>query len=285
MFLIKTKGTGALRPSGTKFFMSFLIFVGVILFLPETQGTDVIISAATREISAKAIHNEFHYAEIVIQKLQSRLVTSERFKAQRIQYETFLQKAQKAMDQGDLKRCSSLIEKAWAIASGLIKKIKAEKAKTNFNLTKNGLAVYGGEGISIETDTGITQIKAGQGINLRSGKVKNLLQPPMIKFPLPGKRLFNIQKVTLKWEALDGAQAYRIEVAKDKEFRTILYNQKTDAKKPAATWEIPGDGGYFWRVCGIDEIGLRGMLKEASFRTITDTTPPPLELNPSPWQH
>ena len=91
-----------------------------------------------------------------------------------------------------------------------------------------------------------------------SGKpapLQKLLPQTEIKSPLKGTVT---RGVVLKWDAVDGAVQYRVDVATDAEFATGVrsFLSKIHRLKSDASWAT---GRFFWRVSAIDKRGLVGM--------------------------
>lgn len=125
-------------------------------------------------------------------------------------------------------------------------------------------------------------IKAGFGTKVAQGQQpiapKKLLPAPALP-ELPER--IRIIGWTLSWEQLEGAAHYRVEVADEANFNTILWQKKTQYAKVGLPDLL--DGQYFVRVRGIDKLGLEGKHKVTPF--VMDTRPqPPVQLKPTPGQ-
>ncbi len=121
-------------------------------------------------------------------------------------------------------------------------------------------------------------VRAGFGTQVGVGDPplppRQLLDPPAID-PLPEKiRTLNWP---ITWQPLDGAEGYRTEVAATADFDTLLW-QKLGVIPRAPFPDLP-DGEYYFRVRGIDRIGLEGI--DAEQKIMLDARPqPPLSLYP-----
>ena len=121
-------------------------------------------------------------------------------------------------------------------------------------------------------------ISAGYGTQVVSGKrpipPRQLLSKPDL-LPIPER----IREINwrLQWQPLTGAVSYRIEIAKDNRFDTLLWQQLSEHNRSAIP-DLP-DGNYFVRVRGIDTLGLEGLNHTRSI--ILDAHPqPPIALEP-----
>jgi len=125
-------------------------------------------------------------------------------------------------------------------------------------------------------------IKAGFGTKVAKGQQpiapRKLLPAPQLS-ELPDR--IRIIGWTLSWQKLQDAAYYRVEVADQDNFNTILWQKKTAYAKVGLPDLL--DGQYFLRVRGIDKLGLEGKHKVTPF--VMDTRPqPPVQLKPTPAQ-
>jgi hypothetical protein len=125
-------------------------------------------------------------------------------------------------------------------------------------------------------------VKAGYGTKVAQGKPpiepRKLLEAPKLN-TIPDR--VRTLGWTLSWEALEEAMRYRVEVAEEKTFNTILWQKITDHAKTGLPDLL--DGQYYVRVRGIDKLGLEGKQQITPF--IMDTRPqPPVQLKPLPAQ-
>ena len=80
------------------------------------------------------------------------------------------------------------------------------------------------------------------------------------------------------WQALEGAVAYRAEIAGDAEFITPLWQQRVSSPRVPLP-DLP-DGDYHFRVRGIDDIGLEGV-NQVTMLTLDARPQPPVPLAPA----
>ena len=101
-------------------------------------------------------------------------------------------------------------------------------------------------------------IPAGFGLVSESGKPP---QPPSELLPPPDltktARLYRSLPLQFSWSPLPGAQAYRLQIAPDQEFETLIVDKST--AQPGVQWADLPDGRYALRVRGIDDVGLEGL--------------------------
>ncbi|NZA28086.1 FecR domain-containing protein [Luteimonas sp. SJ-92] len=81
----------------------------------------------------------------------------------------------------------------------------------------------------------------------------------------------------LSWPALDGAQGYRLQLAADPEFLTLLQDRTSDT--PVVELSAPGDGVFHARVRAIDARGLEGLDAVREVR-VAANPPPPFAIAP-----
>lgn len=123
-----------------------------------------------------------------------------------------------------------------------------------------------------------TLVKAGFGTQVAQGKPpippKKLLEAPLLK-PIP-ERIRSINWM-VTWDAIKGALKYRVELADNAQFNTIIWQQFNQHMRTA----LPNiaDGNYFIRVRAVDELGLEG--KSVVQAIVLDAHPqPPVQLKP-----
>ncbi|SAL49977.1 peptidoglycan-binding LysM [Caballeronia udeis] len=116
-----------------------------------------------------------------------------------------------------------------------------------------------------------TLVLAGYGNLTRTGDAAGasvrLLAPPDIADP--GK-LQRAPQVSFDLTPVDGARAYRTEIATDADFLDLLRDERTTGLH-AAFDNIP-DGNYFVRVLATDTHGIDGLPQVFTFSRYTDTT-------------
>lgn len=108
-------------------------------------------------------------------------------------------------------------------------------------------------------DAGSSQdIPAGFGLVSESGKPP---QPPKQLLPPPDlsgvARLFRSLPLQFSWSPLPGAQSYRLQIAPDQKFGTLIVDKS--AGQPGLQWADLPDGHYAFRIRGIDDVGLEGL--------------------------
>ena len=118
-------------------------------------------------------------------------------------------------------------------------------------------------------------VEAGQGVVVQAdgtmGPVRPLLPAPRALRPLRGEAPADAH---LRWTPVEGAVAYRVEIARDAE---LVYDVRTwQAAGPAA--EVPGalpPGRWYWRAAATDEHGLVGRpTKVHAFTAGGEAAPP-----------
>ncbi|WP_198263958.1 FecR domain-containing protein [sulfur-oxidizing endosymbiont of Gigantopelta aegis] len=121
-------------------------------------------------------------------------------------------------------------------------------------------------------------IKAGFGTQVAQGKApiaaRKLLPPPVLK-PLP-ERIRRINWM-IQWDAIEGAEKYRIEVANEAKFNTLIWHEFSAYTRAAFPNLV--DGHYFVRIRGVDKLALEG--KSVVKEIVLDAHPqPPVQLKP-----
>lgn len=144
------------------------------------------------------------------------------------------------------------------------------EATSRVEVLKGGVAVSGQKKTRL--------IRSGFGTLVESGKPPippiRLLPAPKLE-PLPEK--IEQSGWPIQWQALDGADSYRMEIASNPDFTTFLWDRAVDAPRAA----LPGlpDGTYYVRVHGIAANGIGGLNTVAEL--ILDVHPqPPIPLRP-----
>ncbi|RDE24833.1 LysM peptidoglycan-binding domain-containing protein [Motiliproteus coralliicola] len=125
-------------------------------------------------------------------------------------------------------------------------------------------------------------IKAGFGTRVAEGKAplppRKLLPAPALK-PVEGA-IRSINWV-LQWQSVEGAHAYRLEIAEQRSFDTLLW-QQLSVHHRAALPDLP-DGRYFARIRAVDSLGLEG--HNAVQELLLDARPQaPIQLKPDDQQ-
>lgn len=129
-------------------------------------------------------------------------------------------------------------------------------------------------------------LSEGSGLLVRDDRVptdvRTLLPPPSDLEPAAGRTLFNQARPRLQWGTVDGAVGYRVEVASDAGFETLIATVQAAAAEALLDRDLP-DGAYFWRVRARDADGFSGRISATvSFALHTDRQAPPLEIERMP---
>ncbi|MCW8932137.1 MAG: FecR domain-containing protein [Gammaproteobacteria bacterium] len=149
--------------------------------------------------------------------------------------------------------------------------VETELQSSNIEVLKGKVAVSGAQKKQL--------IKAGYGTQVAAGKAplppQKLLAAP--KLNVIDETIRNIQSI-ISWEPVEGALQYRIELASENHFNTILW-QQSGSHIRAALPDLP-DARYFIRVRAVDKLGLEG---NSTVQTILiDARPqPPIQLKPA----
>ncbi len=117
------------------------------------------------------------------------------------------------------------------------------------------------------------------------GSITAAGEPPSPPIPLlPAPNLTGlpstIDRVPLRFSLppLEGAVAYRLQIAADLEFNAVLFDRIFT--EPRFVGPNAPDGTYLWRVRGIDDNGLEGL--DAYSRFVVDARPePPFPIRPN----
>ncbi|MBP5545288.1 MAG: hypothetical protein ILM98_14525 [Kiritimatiellae bacterium] len=83
-----------------------------------------------------------------------------------------------------------------------------------------------------------------------------------------GDNAFNIQ-----WSAMEGVAAYEIEVASDREFKTVVHHATVDASASHMTFfELDAEGTFYCRARGVDGNGRHGEWRSRTFHALAAGT-------------
>ena len=157
--------------------------------------------------------------------------------------------------------------------------------KLSINPDKSStIAIYAGE-----ADVNIAgkhyRVTANQGLTIaedgRTAGVRAL--PALARIRLPGAnavaKFRDIPpRVEFRWGNVDGAQNYRLELAKDARFEEILVDEYL--RDAAFTHGNLAAGTYYWRVSARSGWAQGPATAPRRLRVVADTEPPLLELNP-----
>lgn len=118
------------------------------------------------------------------------------------------------------------------------------------------------------------QVAHGSGVAVmdgqRPGHVQRLLSAPALDCPArPITRIAH----SLNWTALPDAVHYRVQIAPDTRFETLLFNRVTGAQPHASLPDLP-NGDYALRVRGVDANGLEGIDATCTLHTAMHPQPP-----------
>ncbi len=123
-------------------------------------------------------------------------------------------------------------------------------------------------------------VRTGTGVVVGAGqppdKPRTLLAAPVLHCP---QQPINRVAYAFGWDALSGAEHYRVQVAPDQRFEALLMNRVVDAQ--GATLPDLPDGSYALRVHGIDAQQLEGQ-DAACAITVAAHPQPPLVMEPQP---
>lgn len=137
------------------------------------------------------------------------------------------------------------------------------------------VANYNGE-IDLAAAGKKVTIGQDEGSKIEPGKVptdpKKLLSPPQILSPTSNQS-FSSSSINFKWERVQGASTYLIEIASNKNFGEILVQESLS--KTSFTWKLPKNGIFFLHVNSVDSDKLPGPFSDAvEFSYFLDKTPP-----------
>lgn len=118
------------------------------------------------------------------------------------------------------------------------------------------------------------QVAHGSGVAVadgqRPGRVRRLLPAPALDCPTrPVTRI----AYPLGWTALPGAAHYRVQIAPDIRFETLLLDRVTGAQPHASLPDLP-NGDYALRVRGIDGDSLEGLDASCTLHAAMHPQPP-----------
>jgi len=138
------------------------------------------------------------------------------------------------------------------------------------------LANYDGE-IEVSARGSTVIVGENQGTLVKSDAAPevpvDLLAAPSLLRP-KDDRIINDTGVDLAWEANEKAQLYWLEVARDDQFKQLLFNG-TEIERNGYYLPIAEEGLYYWRVSAVDAAGLPGPPSDRRrFRISLDSIPP-----------
>jgi len=109
-----------------------------------------------------------------------------------------------------------------------------------------------------------------------------LLKPPALTIPRPEVRLlFAANKpVPLRWEPVEGASGYRVQVARDAAFRAVVETREVD--RAELGFVAHEAAGYSWRVATRDQAGRLGAFSAARRIHLEPSAPSEHLVEPEP---
>jgi hypothetical protein len=152
--------------------------------------------------------------------------------------------------------------------------VKKDKKKSRFANYDGTLKVSsGGSQVMLNKNEGTVV-----PLNKKPSAPTKLIRSPNLIFPENTSEHFTTD-IRLRWEKVDTAIAYKLELSLDKQFSKIIV--ANSIKK--TFFDLPDhleDNLYFWRIASISKEGLMGMFtKTWSFSIIDDNYPPYLVLH------
>ncbi len=121
--------------------------------------------------------------------------------------------------------------------------IKVEKERTVSSIPVN----LGGNRVQVEAYCGVdAQRKLCAKSKAIEFFISNIIEspnPPVIKYPY-SRKIFKGGQVSMEWSASKGANGYKLEISKDKDF---VDSQATEVQTTKITSQL-GRGIYYWRV-------------------------------------
>jgi hypothetical protein len=149
--------------------------------------------------------------------------------------------------------------------------VAAEGSRSNIEVIEGRVTVSGADKARLVRGGFGTQIT----IDEPPSKPKPLLPPPRLE-PIP-ERIRELNWA-LRWQAVDGASAYRVEIGVGDSLDVLAWEQRVD--RPRLPLPDLADGDYRVRVRAIDADGLEG--RDRIVQLTLDTHPrPPVPLQPA----
>ena len=138
----------------------------------------------------------------------------------------------------------------------------------------------------VQGRVGVSGSGRSRALNEGFGTVVRSDEPPLPPRPLlpapdlgSAPLLLDRLPLRLSWSAVEGADTFRVLIAEDADFQTLLVDVET-ARGDLPGVELP-DGTYVVRVRAVDELGLEGL--SALAEMVIDARPePPFPTNPTP---
>lgn len=119
-------------------------------------------------------------------------------------------------------------------------------------------------------------LPAGRAVDVRAAGVAAPVEligfPPSLRPGVDARfQAAPALRIALAWERLDAASGYRVQIARDLSFRSIVVAK--DVAAPEHSFAPPGEGMYAWRVAARDASGRQGEYGFAR-RVYIDAAPP-----------
>lgn len=109
-----------------------------------------------------------------------------------------------------------------------------------------------------------------------------LLKPPALAAPRPEVRLLYApgKPVPLRWEAVEGASGYRVQVARDAAFRSVVETREVERNDFGFVPREPT--GYSWRIATRDQAGRLGTYSTGRRLHLESSAPSEHLIEPEP---
>ncbi|MCD4830181.1 MAG: Ig domain-containing protein [Anaerohalosphaeraceae bacterium] len=131
-----------------------------------------------------------------------------------------------------------------------------------------------GENKVVYTDDSSAERKVCVTYNWRETMAAKPLAPPTLAYPA-NESMIRDEILTYKWQPVEGAKAYHLQVARDKDFRwpyrpglDVNYKEKPEHSIPSLGLYSPKTT-YYWRICTKNDKGIWGDWSEPSTFTWT----------------
>lgn len=163
--------------------------------------------------------------------------------------------------------------------------VKTDVRSMRFRTTRDAaqatrIANYDGE-IDVTAQQQRVTIKKDEGTKVEKGRApsppRKLPPPPDIVAPLKGQVFFS-QTVTFKWQPVEKALSYVLEISDKRSFATLIHTVKTSDTH--YEWQAETKGLYYYRIFTIDQDRFAGPhSKPTTFLINIDVTPPYLVVH------
>jgi hypothetical protein len=154
-----------------------------------------------------------------------------------------------------------------------IRSMKFRTSRDKSQVTR--IANYDGE-IDVRANRGMVTVKKDEGTKIETGRKpatpRKLLGPPAMRSPIPKQVIFS-SRVVFEWEEVEDAGAYKLEIASDRHFATLVTAVRSNDTR--YEWKVPQKGTYYCRIHTIDDDDFSGPFSATmEFLTDIDTQPP-----------